>query len=154
MDPGSVASAWKLKREFSDFILLTGGEPGEQELLELAQMLTGFGGRLLLESAGTAAGWLPAVRYFEHICLSPKLGIKPPLPECLRAAHELKFVLGDITPEQVKTFLYEQRHNVREVTVTVQPQSGMKAHTQLAIEASRKNGWRLSLQTHKLLGLP
>lgn len=154
MGSGDIASEWKLKREFSDFILLTGGEPGEQDTLELAHMLTAFGARLLLETAGTAPGWLSSARYFEHICVSPKLGIKPPLPECLREAHELKFIVGDITAEQIRSFLHEQKHNVRDVTVTVQPQSNMKEHTLAAVDAAKKNGWRLSLQTHKLLGLP
>lgn len=154
MDSGSIAAEWKLRREFSDFVLLTGGEPGEQDLLELAVMLTGFGARLLLETAGTASGWLNSVRFFEHICVSPKIGIKEPMPECLRAAHELKFIIGDTSADQVREYLYREKCNVAGVTVSVQPQSGQRAHQQAAIDAARKNGWRLSLQAHKLLGLP
>jgi 7-carboxy-7-deazaguanine synthase len=149
-----VAGRWKLARESSDFVLLTGGEPGEQDLLELAAMMTAFGARLLLESAGTAPGWLRATRFFEHICVSPKLGIKEPLEDCLRAAHELKFIIGQTTAEEVRDFLHRNKNFVRDASVVVQPQSGMRAYQQAAIDAARKYGWRLSLQTHKLLGLP
>lgn len=153
MSAADVAGRWKILRETSPFVLVTGGEPGEQELLGLAATMTAFGARLLLETAGTSPGWLAATRYFEHICVSPKLH-KPPMPECLRNADELKFIIGDTGAEEVSAFLYEQRHLVRDVPVLVQPQSGMKAHQQAAIASARKYGWRLSLQSHKLLGLP
>lgn len=154
MDAGSIAGKWKLVREYSDHILVTGGEPGEQDLSDLTHMLSAFGAQLLLETAGTAPGWLSSVRFFDHICLSPKIGIKDPLSDCLLQADELKFVIGDVTAEHVREFLHKNKRLIKGAVVSVQPQSGKRAHTQEAVEAARKNGWRLSLQTHKLLGLP
>jgi 7-carboxy-7-deazaguanine synthase len=148
-----VVEKWKLARETSDVVLLTGGEPGEQDLTPLVSALTSFGARVILESAGTSPGWLESARLFDHICVSPKLH-KPPLVECLRAAHELKFIIGDTSVTQIESFLFEHRVSVRDIPVFVQPQSGMRAHQQAAIAAARKYDWRLSLQTHKLLGIP
>ena len=153
--PHELVEKWKLTRETSDVVLLTGGEPGEQDLTPLMSALTSFGARVILETAGSSPGWLDSARLFDHICVSPKLQTaKWPLPECLRAAHELKFVLGETTAEQIDGFLHTHRTSVRGIPVFVQPQSGMKAHQQAAIVAARKYDWRLSLQTHKLLGIP
>lgn len=69
-------------------------------------------------------------------------------------AHELKFIVGQTTAEQISEYLYKNKRFVRDAAVVVQPQSGMRAYQQAAIDAARKYGWRLSLQTHKLLGLP
>ncbi len=52
------------------WILLTGGEPAEQDLSELTRAMVIGGWRVMVESSGTAE---MDTGYVDHLCISPKI---------------------------------------------------------------------------------
>lgn len=158
MRAADIANLWKLKRKNSEWVLLTGGEPAEQDLREMVILLRDFGARIMLETSGTAEGFLSCANHIEHITLSPKRH-KLPLLSCLEASHELKLVVGgDDDIEFWKDYLTgrDQARLLRQgrLSVTVQPEFGSRpASTKAAVNAGRDFGWRVSFQVHKYLGL-
>lgn len=148
-----AAAVEKAQKGPREWVLITGGEPLEQHLQDLAAELHARGLKVALETSGTAPiSFNP--ENFEWICVSPKEGMpggKPLLDGVLSNADELKFVIGK--PEDVE----RARALVARFpgpVVSLQPLSESKKATRLCVEAAMQYGWRLSLQQHKLLGLP
>jgi 7-carboxy-7-deazaguanine synthase (Cx14CxxC type) len=126
-----------------DFIVLTGGEPMLQVDEALIDALHAQGFTIAIETNGT----LPVPRSIDWICVSPKAGAD--LRQ--RSGDELKLVYpqAELDPEDVLELPFTHRY--------LQPMDGADAavNTQMAIAYCRANpDWRLSLQTHKLLGIP
>ena len=127
-------------------ILLTGGEPMMQDISLAAKQFAWFGS-VHLETNGT----FPVKGVFDWVTVSPKEGV---LDEgAVQRANEIKWLVK--TKEDVRslqTFL--QHWQVTNSTaICVQPMSLGTQATQMAFEAAKKYGWRLSLQTHKLIGV-
>ncbi|WP_423414682.1 7-carboxy-7-deazaguanine synthase [Hyphomicrobium sp. B1] len=125
------------------FVVLTGGEPMLQVDQDLVDALHAEGFRIAMETNGT----LPALDTIDWICVSPKAGSE--LKQ--RHGHELKLVFPQtgIDPAGYLDLAFEQRF--------LQPMDGpdQVANTQAAIAYCKANpAWRLSVQTHKLLGIP
>ncbi len=77
------------------WVLVTGGEPAEQDLESLTSALHDAGYKIALETSGTAIGHLPAS--FDWVCVSPKIGMpggKAILPAAVQVANEIKHVIG------------------------------------------------------------
>jgi 7-carboxy-7-deazaguanine synthase len=149
-----IAARWSV---WPEWVLLTGGEPAEQELKPLVDELHRAGYEVALETYGTALGHLHAD--CDWVCVSPKLGMaggKPLQPAALATADELKFVVGkEADIQTLEALLYEYRHVFKEgMDVCVQPVSLLPKATQLALSAALSHGWRLSIQTHRYLNLP
>lgn len=126
-----------------DFVVLTGGEPMLQVDEELIEALHAEGFTIAIETNGT----LPVPRAIDWICVSPKAGAD--LKQ--RSGDELKLVFpqAHLDPEVLAGLAFAHRY--------LQPMDGPDAavNTQKAIAYCRAHpGWRLSLQTHKLLGIP
>ena len=125
------------------FIVLTGGEPMLQVDGALIDTLHARGFTIAIETNGT----LPVPRAIDWICVSPKAGTD--LRQ--RSGDELKLVFPqpDLDPETVTGLAFTHRY--------LQPMDGpdAKANTDRAIAYCKAHpGWRLSVQTHKLLGIP
>lgn len=125
------------------FVVLTGGEPMLQVDQELVDALHAEGFRIAIETNGT----LPVLDTIDWICVSPKAGSE--LKQ--RRGHELKLVFpqAGIDPAGYVDLAFEQRF--------LQPMDGpdQLTNTQAAIAYCKANpAWRLSVQTHKLLGIP
>lgn len=125
------------------FIVLTGGEPMLQVDQELVHALHAEGFRIAIETNGT----LPVLDTIDWICVSPKAGAD--LRQ--RHGHELKIVFpqAGVDPAGYLDLAFEHRF--------LQPMdgSGKFANTEAAIAYCKANpAWRLSVQTHKLLGIP
>lgn len=125
------------------FVVLTGGEPMLQVDQELVDALHAEGFRIAIETNGT----LPVLDTIDWICVSPKAGSE--LKQ--RRGHELKLVFPQtgVDPAGYLDLAFEQRF--------LQPMDGPEqlANTQAAIAYCKANpAWRLSVQTHKLLGIP
>ncbi|MDT4895669.1 MAG: 7-carboxy-7-deazaguanine synthase [Acidobacteriota bacterium] len=142
----AVSGAWppgeKAKRE-CPLVVCTGGEP----LLQLdEELVTAFheeGFEVAIETNGTR---LPPPG-IDWVCVSPKAGAEM----VLKSGHELKLIFpqGGAEPE-----LYE---NLDFQHFFLQPMDGAarEENTQLALRYCLEHPqWRLSLQTHKLLGIP
>lgn len=139
------------------WVLVTGGEPADQDLRSLVAALHDAGYQVALETSGTATGHVHA--RFDWVCVSPKIdmpGGRQVLGPALAMANEIKHVVGtqqDI--DRLDALLQEHAIILNsEVQVCLQPVSKSPKATQLCVETvQERGGWRLSIQTHKYLGL-
>ena len=125
------------------FVVLTGGEPGLQLDALLVDAFHARKFRIAIETNGTVS--LPPG--IDWICVSPKSTAK--LTVC--AGDELKLVYPqlDAMPEAFETLPFQH--------FFLQPMDGPDRanNTGRAIEYCRRNPkWRLSIQTHKIVGIP
>ncbi len=139
----AVAAAWPEGLAASRYVICTGGEPLLQLDGQAVAALRAEGFAVGVETNGTLA----APDGLDWICVSPKAGLALRQSE----GHELKLVFpqAGAPPE-----LYER---LRFAHFFLQPMDGPERtrNTELAIAyCLRRPPWRLSLQTHKLLGLP
>lgn len=124
-------------------VVCTGGEPLLQLDAPLIDALHARGFRIAVESNGTVA----APPEIDWLCISPKAGAAT----VQRRGDELKLVYpqAGLLPPDVEEWDFAH--------FFVQPMDGpaQKANIDAAIDWCLKNPkWRLSLQTHKLTGIP
>ena len=125
------------------FVVFTGGEPFLQldEVLLAAVKARGF--YTAVESNGT----LPPPAGIDWLCVSPKAGV----PLRAKTGQELKLVFPQegAAPELFADLAFEK--------FFLQPMDGAQAqeNTRRAVAYCLSHPrWRLSLQTHKLIGIP
>lgn len=124
-------------------VVCTGGEPLLQVDDALVSALKARGFEVAVETNGTQT----APPGLDWICVSPKAGSDMKL----RAGNELKLVYPQPGAEPANFEGLEFDH------FFLQPMDGPKKHqnTDRAVEYCLNHPrWRLSLQTHKLIGLP
>jgi 7-carboxy-7-deazaguanine synthase len=124
-------------------VVITGGEPMLQFDAPLIDALHARGFEIAMESNGT----LPAVAGIDWICISPKAGTEV----VQRSGDELKLVWpqAGIDPEAVAA--WDFRHFLIQPMDCADREAALAASIAFVMANPR---WRLSLQTHKLLGLP
>lgn len=132
---------WPASRD-AKFVVLTGGEPLLQVDEELVSALHGRGFAIAIETNGTQA----AIPGLDWICVSPKAGA--PLQQ--HSGNELKVVVPQdgIELESLEALDFEHYF--------VQPMDGpaREANVRWAIEWCMAHPkWRLSVQTHKVIGI-
>ena len=139
----TVASRWPVEAGAArKYVVCTGGEPLLQLDDAAIAALHARGFEVGIETNGTQ----PAPNGLDWICVSPKADA----PVVLTAGHELKLVYPQVkaAPERFAALKFEH--------FFLQPMDGpaLAANTREAIEyCSAHPQWRLSLQTHKLVGL-
>ncbi len=129
--------------EASFLIVLTGGEPALQVDRDLINALHERGFKIAIETNGT----IPLPEGIDWITVSPKAGTEI----IIQSGNELKLVYPQ---EGVSPECFEDLHFQY---FLLQPQDGpsLKENTRRAIEYCLAHPrWRLSLQTHKILGIP
>ncbi|HEX7998785.1 MAG TPA: 7-carboxy-7-deazaguanine synthase [Pyrinomonadaceae bacterium] len=141
----AVRASWPTPRSSTvrPLVVCTGGEPLLQLDAALVSAFHDAGFEIAVETNGTR----PAPQGIDWICVSPKAGAEL----VLRSGHELKLVFPQPGAEPQ---LYEQLDFQH---FFLQPMDGPQRdmNTQLAVAYCLKHPqWRLSLQTHKLLGIP
>jgi len=141
--------------EGAAFVVITGGEPLEHNLNDLCAALEPVGLPLHLETSGAAP--LELSGSFAWITLSPKRH-QPPADGALAACDELKVVVqqpADIAfAEAMAARARQLRANGTSPALLLQPAWGEPEGQALALAHVRAHpAWRLSLQTHKLLGV-
>jgi 7-carboxy-7-deazaguanine synthase (Cx14CxxC type) len=141
----AVSSSWPAQRDarVHPLVVCTGGEP----LLQLNEALIAAFHQAGFEVAIETNGTRPAPPGIDWICVSPKAGTDL----ILRSGHELKLIYPQ---ENAEPELYE---NLDFQYFFLQPMDGphREQNTQLALRYCLEHPrWRLSLQTHKLLGIP
>lgn len=140
-----VFETWepKLNEKVRPLVVCTGGEPLLQLDEELINEFHKFGFEVAVETNGTK----PAPDGIDWICVSPKAGA-----ELIQiSGDELKLVYPqpENTPEQFEHLDF--RH------FFLQPMDSpeREKNTILTVEYCKRNPrWKLSLQTHKILGIP
>ena len=129
------------------FVVITGGEPLHHNLDALAQALRSLRSLPLhLETSGVD----PLSGDPDWITLSPKRHA-PPRAELLRRCHELKVVVHEPADLLFADVVAAQ---APQANWLLQPGWESAEGQQLALDAARRDGrWRLSLQSHKWLGV-
>jgi 7-carboxy-7-deazaguanine synthase (Cx14CxxC type) len=139
-----VAALWPAGADGGKpLVVCTGGEPLLQLDAELVAAFHGAGLEVAIETNGTI---LPPDG-IDWICVSPKAGAEV----VVRTGNELKLVYPQfgLDPSDFVDWQFEHFY--------LQPldSPALTANTKLTIDYCLENPkWRLSLQTHKLLGLP
>jgi len=133
---------WRGPRE-QRFVVCTGGEPLLQLDAPLIDALHARGFKIAVESNGTVA----APPGIDWLCVSPKAGSQV----VQRRGNELKLVYpqAELDPEDFAGWEFEH--------FFLQPLDDERRaeHTAACVEyCLRHPKWRLSLQTHKLIGIP
>jgi 7-carboxy-7-deazaguanine synthase (Cx14CxxC type) len=127
----------------SKFVVCTGGEPLLQLDSALLNALHDNGFRVAVETNGT----LPAPRGIDWTCVSPKARA----PLALKRGDELKLVYPQAGADPERFSGLDFGH------FFLQPMDGPRRieYTRLAADyCLRHPRWRLSLQVHKLIGMP
>ena len=143
-----AAAAHTAAKAGAGFVVITGGEPLHHDLHPLTQALDAQCGLPLhLETSGVD----PLSGRFDWITLSPKRH-RPPRQELLQACHELKVVVHD--PEDIN-FAAAMGSQCKDHTQRLlQPGWESSIGEELAVDHVRQDArWRLSLQSHKWLGI-
>jgi 7-carboxy-7-deazaguanine synthase (Cx14CxxC type) len=138
----AVSAAWPRQEPGTPLVVCTGGEPLLQVDAELVTALHAAGFEIAVETNGTQ----PAPPGIDWICVSPKAGA----PLRLTAGNELKLVYPQegAEPERFGGLAFDH--------FFLQPMDGplAEANTRAALAYCLAHPrWRLSLQTHKLLGI-
>jgi 7-carboxy-7-deazaguanine synthase (Cx14CxxC type) len=139
----AVARAWPSGAGGTPYVVTTGGEPALQLDERLIAALHAQGFEIGIETNGSLA--LPP--RLDWVCVSPKAGADL----VVRSGDELKLVYpqAGIAPAAVEHLDFR--------FFFLQPLDGADApaNTRAALDYCRAHPhWRLSLQTHKLLGIP
>jgi 7-carboxy-7-deazaguanine synthase (Cx14CxxC type) len=137
----AVAGHWGDGAE-ARFVVLTGGEPMLQVDDALVDALHARGFRIAIESNGTLAVH-PGI---DWVCISPKAGSSV----VQRSGDELKLVWPQAGTDVASIETWDFRHFLVQPMDDADAADNQAAAVAFALERPR---WRLSLQTHKLLGL-
>ncbi len=138
-----LRAAWDAGAETgAPYVVFTGGEPMLQLDEPLIDACHAAGLEVAIETNGTFA--VPAS--VDWICVSPK----PSSNLVQRTGQELKLVFPhEVTPDSVVDLDFQHRF--------LQPMDGPDrvANTAAVVDFCRRDPrWRLSLQVHKLVGIP
>ena len=124
-------------------VVVTGGEPMLQLDAALVDALHERGFRIAAESNGTLA----AVAGLDWLCVSPKAGTEV----VQRSGDELKLVWPQPGIDPAELEGWDFRHFLVQPMDCDEAEAAVAAAIELAMARPR---WRLSLQAHKVLGLP
>jgi len=129
--------------------VITGGEPTLYNLNELTSSLQKEGFATNIETSGSS----PLTGSWDWICLSPKK-FKPPLPEILPKANELKIIVFNKSD-----FAWAEKYEAQvssQCKLYLQPEwSKSEIVTPGIVDYIKENPqWQLSLQIHKYINVP
>ena len=141
----AVARQWpgSLRSSERPYVVCTGGEPMLQLDTALVKALHKLGFEVAIETNGT----IPVLDEIDWVCVSPKAGA----PLVQKRGNELKLVYPqpELPPDSLLALSFEH--------FLLQPMDGpdIATNTKATVDYCLQNPpWRLSLQTHKFLGLP
>lgn len=139
----AVLAAWPRGIETHRLVVCTGGEPLLQLDAQLLRALHARRFRVAIETNGTQ----PVPPGVDWTCVSPKAGA----PLVVHSGDELKLVFPQAGAEP------ERFEHLDFANFFLQPMDGPERvrNTALTLAYCRSHPrWRLSLQTHKLIGIP
>jgi 7-carboxy-7-deazaguanine synthase (Cx14CxxC type) len=140
----AVAALWGADRQ-GRFVVVTGGEPMLQLDAPLIDALHDAGFEIAVESNGT----LPAEPGIDWLCISPKAGSEV----VQRSGDELKLVWPQQGIDPAALLDWDFRaHLVQPMDCGNETANAAAREAAIALVMADPR-WRLTLQTHKLLGL-
>ena len=125
-------------------VILTGGEPlAQAQTGALIDALRGDGRRVHIESNGTLYAELPSDVW---LCVSPKERVDPRMAA---RSNEAKLIVDGRVPEEHLPLF------AGKATILLQPEGNKPANIELALAYAKAHPqrFRLSLQTHKFIGV-
>lgn len=127
------------------FVVLTGGEPLLQVDQTLVDVFHQYGFEIAIETNGTQK----APKNIDWICVSPKANA----PLILDSGDELKLVYPqtELRPKQVETLNF--KHFYLQAMDDADPDIQAKNLKATLAYCLKHPQWKLSLQTHKILGV-
>jgi 7-carboxy-7-deazaguanine synthase len=140
----AIASLGVIPRHF----VITGGEPCLYDLRPLTALLLTHGS-VQIETSGTMEIQADPQTW---VTVSPKVdmpGGLQVLPSSLARANEVKMPVESM--EDIENLLALEGEI--DGTIWLQPVSQGKAATDLCVDCCHRFGWRLSIQSHKYIGL-
>lgn len=137
----AVAGFWG-RGEADRFVVLTGGEPMLQVDDALVDTLHAAGFRIAIETNGTLAAH-PAI---DWVCVSPKAGSEV----VQRRGDELKLVWPQPGTDIDAVEQWDFAHRLLQPLDSADHAANIAACVEMVMQRPH---WRLTLQTHKLLGL-
>jgi organic radical activating enzyme len=147
--PSSIETIAEQAAEFSDTIVVTGGEPLMWDMNPLTSLLK----QKTLKTHIETSGAYPLTGDWDWVCLSPKKR-KLPISEVYSKANELKVIVYN--KDDFK-FAEEQAAKVpQDCILYLQPEWSVREKvTPSIVEYVMKHPkWKISLQTHKYLNIP
>lgn len=153
-----------------DLVVLTGGEPMRQNIVPLIRMLNDHEIKVQIETAGTV--WLDRLpqpnNMFSIVC-SPKTPVVN--DSIIGWCNDWKYIVraGEVSLEDGLPIMSTQTQGKDQQlfrppcgsNIYVQPcdegpgnESATKANTAEAVRSAMRFGYRLSLQQHKIIGVP
>jgi len=132
-------------------VVLTGGEPLEQPLTPLLERLPQF---VQVETSGTILPSRDTLALIDWLTVSPKVampGGRKVHRDMIDLAHEIKMPVGRTKDLVALMDLLEDARP--DTPVWLQPLSLSRKATELCIKVAAREGWKVSLQGHKLAGL-
>lgn len=128
------------------YVVFTGGEPTLQLDTALIEAVHAQGFEIAIETNGT----LPVPAGVDWICVSPKFG-----SELVQTTgHELKVVVPQLGQDLDALGQLDFEHYFVQAMDDAEPARKAK-NMQVAIQTClHKPQWRLSVQTHKVIGMP
>ena len=137
-----IERLWGEGRELR-LVVITGGEPMLQLDAALIDALHARGFRVAMESNGT----IEAAPGIDWVCVSPKAGSEV----VQRQGDELKLVWPQQGIDPAELERWDFRHFLVQPMDCAEGEAAMDAAIKLAMDRPR---WRLTLQAHKVVGLP
>lgn len=139
----AVADTWPAGGGGRRYVVCTGGEPLLQLDAPLLAALHGHGFEVAIETNGTR----PVPAGVDWVCVSPKAGAE----RVVSSGHELKLVYPQdgLAPDEVEGLDFDR--------FFLQPMDGPDRESNIRAAVAyclEHPQWRLSLQTHKLIGIP
>lgn len=133
-------------------VVITGGEPCNYDLAELTERLIKMGRTVQVETSGTEP-----VRVAEKawVTLSPKIdmpGRKKVRQDAVDLCNEIKMPVGKWRDVE-RLIDFVRKYDANHATIWLQPLSQSEKATNVCIQAATQHGWRISVQTHKYLGV-
>lgn len=140
-----------IQQHKSRHVVLTGGEPCLHDLWMLCSSIHALGKTVQVETSGTYEVHVPTTTF---VTVSPKQdmpGGLEVLQSALNRADEIKYPVGKQRDVEKLTALLDKVHH--SPSIWLQPLSQSKSATALCVQAATDNGWRISIQTHKFIGV-
>jgi organic radical activating enzyme len=130
-------------------VVITGGEPLTWDMGPLTQALRSAGYAIHLETSGA----YPHTGQFDWVCLSPKK-TKATLPDWYALADELKVIVYN--QHDLTWAAQHAEHMAKKDHLYLQPEWSRRQEVIPSITAfiMEHPHWKVSLQTHKYLGIP
>lgn len=145
----AIENAWidSMRTHRYRYVVMTGGEPLLQLDEPLIKALHAKQFEIAIETNGTIA----VPKGIDWVCLSPKAGADL----IVKQAHEIKLVVPQVGHQPIESVLHRfEAMDFRHRYIQAMDGPNLSDNMAFAVELCQKHPlWRLSVQTHKMIGI-